>query len=291
MANISKYISLRNESTIITVVIVFNNYFEGFFVMKDNEPLKRVRYGKSPLAEVFFQLRFPTILSINSTLPVAFQDQIREKFPYFESQVEEQNDIIYNPQMKTTALRKTGENKNYVFITENKFTKINLTPSFITISTRAYSQWEDFKKNIEYVIPLFEENYKPSFYTRVGLRYIDVITRSRLSLENKKWTELIKPHVLGMITEERENCVKSYVSETEYETKIENILSKSHFEFVRINGQTELSLLIDCDYYYLGVTKKDDMISVAENLHDASSMFIQTAITDDLHKAMEPVEI
>ena len=259
-------------------------------VMAGND-LKRVRYEKSPLVEVIFQLRFPTILSINSNQPVDFQERVREKYPFFEEQVEEQGDILYNLQIKATAMRKTGENKNYAFISENNRTKINLTPSFIAISTMAYTQWEDFTKHVEFVIPIFEEIYKPSFYTRVGLRYTDVITRSGLGLEDKPWTELMKPHVLGMITTDHEAGVKSYLSETEYETKIEGVLSRAHFEFVHVNDQPELSLLIDCDYYSLGITKTEAMKAMSEKLHKASSQFIQTAITTELHEAMQPVEI
>ncbi len=253
--------------------------------------LMRVRYEKSPLVEVIFQLRFPTILSINSNQPVDFQERIRARFPYFEEQIEEQNDLLINPKIKATTLRKTGENKNYAFISEDNHTKINLTPSFIAISTLSYIQWEDFKKNIEFAIPVFEEIYKPAFYTRVGLRYMDVITRSRLNLEEKAWTELMKPHVLGMITAEHEAGVKSYLSETEYETKESGVISKAHFEFVHVNDMPELSLLIDCDYYYLGIVRADAMRDMSEKLHNASSQFIQTAITTELHEAMQPTEI
>ena len=49
---------------------------------------KRVRYEKSPLVEVIFQLRFPTILSINAVQPVEFQELIRKEFPFYEEGVE-----------------------------------------------------------------------------------------------------------------------------------------------------------------------------------------------------------
>lgn len=257
----------------------------------NEKELMRVRYENSPLVEVIFQLRFPTILSINSNQPVEFQERIRNRFPFFEEQIEEQSDLLINPKIKATALRKTGENKNYTFITEDNHTKINLTPSFIAVSTLRYIQWEDFKKIIEFAIPYFEEIYKPAFYTRVGLRYIDVITRSKLDLAGRAWTELMKPHVLGMITADHEAGVKSYLSETEYETKEAGVISKAHFEFVHVNDLPELSLLIDCDYYYLGIVRSDAMNGVSEKLHNASSQFIQTAITAELHEAMKPTEI
>lgn len=83
--------------------------------------------------EVIFQLRFPTILSINSNQPVGFQEKIRERYPFFEDQLEESGDVLVNPQLKSAAMRKTGENKNYAFISADNLTKINLTPSFIAI--------------------------------------------------------------------------------------------------------------------------------------------------------------
>lgn len=85
--------------------------------------------------------------------------------------------------------------------------------------------------------------------------------------------------------------MKSYFSETEYETNEKQVLSKAHFEFVHINNQQELSLLIDCDYYVLNIIKLNDIKDKAEKLHAASSQFIQMAIKTELHLAMDPVEI
>lgn len=70
---------------------------------------KRVRYQKSPLVEVVFQLRFPTILIINSNQPVDFQERIRERYPFFEEQTEEQGDILVNPQLKAAQMRKLAK--------------------------------------------------------------------------------------------------------------------------------------------------------------------------------------
>lgn len=58
---------------------------------------KRVRYEKSPLVEVIFQLRFPTILSINARQPVEFQELIRKQFPFYEEGIEQQNEFLITP--------------------------------------------------------------------------------------------------------------------------------------------------------------------------------------------------
>ena len=43
----------------------------------------RTQYRKAPAHEVICQLRFPTILSINTVEPADFQEAIREDFPRY----------------------------------------------------------------------------------------------------------------------------------------------------------------------------------------------------------------
>lgn len=249
--------------------------------------LKRVRYEKSPLVEVIFQLQFPTILSINSGQPVELQEKIRSKFPFFEEALQFPDGVVVKQEQKSPE--DIFKNKNFTFISEDRKTRFNLTASFIALSTAAYTQWEDFRDYVDFAVPFFEEAYRPAFYARAGLRYIDVITRMNLGLQDKQWDELIQPHVLGMAA--KEHGVKSYVSETEYETREKNVLTRAHVEFVHVNNQTEISLLLDCDYYTTGNIKLDDRKETAERLHNASSHFVQTSITKELEQAMQPVEI
>jgi uncharacterized protein (TIGR04255 family) len=44
----------------------------------------RVIYEKNPLETVICQLRFPAILQISATPPVAFQDSVRKVYPLFQ---------------------------------------------------------------------------------------------------------------------------------------------------------------------------------------------------------------
>ena len=251
---------------------------------------RRVRYQKSPLIEVVFQLRFPTILSINAKQPMEFQEKIREKYPFYQEGDEQQNEMIIGPDGSPVQM-KMNSIKNYAFISSDKNYKINLTTSFISISTLKYTQWEEFRKHIEFVVPIFEIVYKPAFYTRVGLRYIDVINREELGLEKVSWNELIEPHVLGIMTSDIETGIKSYRADAEYQIPENNAATKVHFELVHVNNQKELSLLIDCDYYSQSTIQKESVNTVADMLHASSSNFINNAITERLSSAMEPVEI
>ena len=44
----------------------------------------RVIYDKAPLSRVICQLRFPSVLKIESSIPADFQERIRGRFPVFE---------------------------------------------------------------------------------------------------------------------------------------------------------------------------------------------------------------
>ncbi|MCD7771564.1 MAG: TIGR04255 family protein [Oscillospiraceae bacterium] len=248
---------------------------------------KRVRYKKSPLIEVIFQLRFPTILKVGANPPEEFQEKIREVYPYYEEAIESVGDVVFANGKPTPISR---QNKNYSFTSADENYKINLTPNFIALSTASYTQWEDFRDRITFIVKAFEEVYRPTFYSRVGLRYEDAITKSHLGLEDKKWNELIQPHILGVMTSYDEDKTQSFASAAEFDNG-DNTRIKTHFELVRVNGEDEVSFLIDCDYFTLAKIEKGEMMDVANKLHEKSTNFIMSAITEVLHEAMEPEEI
>jgi uncharacterized protein (TIGR04255 family) len=48
----------------------------------------------------------------------------------------------------------------------------------------------------EHVLTAFIETYNPPFFTRVGLRYIDIFNRSILGLKDVGWDRLIKKVII-----------------------------------------------------------------------------------------------
>ncbi|QCI79895.1 TIGR04255 family protein [Hankyongella ginsenosidimutans] len=60
-----------------------------------------------------------------------------------------------------------------------------------------YERWEIFSGHIERALASLMKSYSLSLFTRIGLRYVDVISRRRLGLENVRWSDLIKNSALG----------------------------------------------------------------------------------------------
>jgi uncharacterized protein (TIGR04255 family) len=157
----------------------------------------------------------------------------------------------------------------------------------IAISTRKYSVWENFIMQVDDIVNIFTDCYHPSFYTRIGLRYIDVIQRSKWGLEDCKWSELIDKKVLGFMDDKTMN----------YSMRAESINSDNrsktiyNFQLAKIKESEEQVFMIDCDYHILDDVELTNYVNEAENLHTHSSNFIKSAITPKLEKAMKPIEI
>ncbi len=244
--------------------------------------IERVKYGKNPLVEVIYQLRFPTILSINANDPVRFQEEIRAIFPYYRKIVQE-NEIVVN-EVKSSVTKEI----NHEFVSADKKSKVNLTSSFIAISSLSYDQWEYYREKVKYIRKTFESIYHPSFYSRVGLRYKDVIDRTRFNLRDKGWVDLIQPSILGVINASNQFTLKQWTVNSEYIYEGTDIATKQQLNLAHKVGDNLPVMVFDCDYFKIGNLRLDSIEEISDQLHDKSSTFLRNAITEELHRAMDP---
>ena len=158
---------------------------------------ERMIYARRQLVEVICQLRFPEILSIDASEPAAFQDRIRREYPQYEKKIEQ-----LPPQMVNGKPVPQGTVNNYQFVSAEGQWKISLTKGFIALSTYGYTRWEEFAQRLDRILAVFIETYHPSWFTRVGLRYVNAFRRAPLGLEDCLWKELITPGFLGLMGDE-----------------------------------------------------------------------------------------
>ena len=152
----------------------------------DNRPFV---YEKHQLIETICQLRFPTILSIETKEPADFQDTIRAAFPGYSVQM----DPVPGPDGKPAQV------KNHSFISEDGTFKLSLTKDFIALSTMRYPGWEEFARTLDEPLGQFIRVYHPAFFQRVGLRFVNGISREKLDLTGRRWNDLLQPQVLGIL--------------------------------------------------------------------------------------------
>lgn len=256
---------------------------------------KSIKYEKNQLAEVICQLRFPTILSIEAKEPADFQDEIRDAFPRYMMQVE-------SVPQRGDGRQETA--KNHMFISENGKYKLSLTKNFIALSTLSYSSWRDFAGWLDKPLGNFISIYKPAFFERVGLRYVNAFSRSRLDLASCPWRELIMPEYLGMLSREELDEGKLVSLSQNVELSLDDRCRlKLHAgpghikrsvktgDAVKTVQEKETRFIFDQDIFAGGSIRLGEAAELMEKLHSHADSLFSGAITDKLHDAMEPVYI
>ena len=141
-------------------------------------------YDKNQLVEVICQLRFPSVLRIDTESPTAFQDAIRKPgahrgYPMYILKRNLPFQLSF-PTAKLPPPLAAMTSTMHEFASEDGHCKINLNRDFLAISTTKYTRWQDFGEDIHRVLELFKSEYSPSFFSRVGLRYRNEFKRTEL---------------------------------------------------------------------------------------------------------------
>ncbi len=261
--------------------------------MISNEP--RCRYQSNQLADVICQLRFPQILTIQANLPVDFQEAIRDEFPQFSSRKE-----MPAPKLQGTPGNLNVQNQdpvtNYQFTSADGVWRVNLTSGFISLACNRYVCWEDFARKLDKPLAAFIQIYKPAYFERVGLRYLNFISRYELGLEGIPFSELIQPCWLGPLAEEdmAENMLTRCTVDVDV-TLRGGCKAKIHAGpgLIRKQGKSdsEVKFVFDQDLYMPGKLPVNLSAGALETLHRQADGIFRGAITPRLHKALEPDEI
>jgi uncharacterized protein (TIGR04255 family) len=257
--------------------------------------VERVIYNKNPLDSVICQLRFPPILRIETDILSKFQEVVFDWFPIYQENTEFQQEIsagidIQFPDRIMNPISKVTSNKNHSFVSVDGNWTINLTRTFISIKTTKYIRWEDFWSKFEMPLDFFIKEYKPPFFTRLGLRYIDVFCRSGLGLDGIEWRDLINTPYLGLLSSGIEDVRKNVrESRNINEIKLEDDISRLKITTALVRSiDQEECFLVDSDFYTPRRVTVNEINQAIIFLHERSTRLIRNVIKDRLHYAMEP---
>ena len=258
--------------------------------MYSNEP--RVKYKKNQLGEVVCQLRFPEILTIEANVPADFQDAIRDEFPIYSVRKEA-------PIPKLTGapgnlqLQKQPMHNNYQFVSEDGLWRVNLSSQFISLTCSRYSCWEDFAAKLDKPLAAFIRIYRPAFFERVGLRYLNFISRKSLGLEGTAYRDLFQSQYLGLLADDEvaEQATTRCTMDAELALR-GGCRAKIHAGpgLIKRAGveDKEVKFIFDQDLYMIGKLAVNLSAGSLQTLHAQADSIFRGAITEMLHDAMEP---
>ena len=158
-----------------------------------------------------------------------------------------------------------------------------------------YARWEDFATRLDRPLAQFIQLYQPAFFERIGLRYVNAVSRQRLGLEGELWDDLIRSQYIGILgepdVEESEIAKCSLDVETPL---VGDYRMKLHAGPGLIGGgktDKEVKFILDGDFSTAGKHNPDAVPEKLERMHRFAVCLFQGAITKELHEAMGPTPL
>jgi uncharacterized protein (TIGR04255 family) len=256
----------------------------------------RVQYRTNLLEQVICQLRFPPILRIDAQPPATFQETIRVQYPNFAERVEPAVEFPPGfpeqfPRELFQQVLQPSSTKNYEFSAEEGGWKLNLTRTFLAVSTGSYPSWEEFRDRLARPLEALRDIYEPAHFSRIGLRFVNVIRRPALNLEGVRWQELLSPALCGLLgaADFQETEVKSFEASHEISLDNEGTTVRIRTRLVSEADSENSGFLLDNDFRNVRRTEVPQVSERLEFFHTMSTRLFRWSITDRLHNAMGPI--
>ncbi len=259
---------------------------------------ERVIYKNNPLIEVVCQLRFPTILRIGAGQPADFQDKIRQDYPIYRLQ---EPSIEFMPQIPKELTAILGQIRlpipqlpsTHRFSTKDEGRFISLSQDFVALTETRYEKWDLFRSELAKAESTLKEVFKPAFYSRIGLRYRDKISRSALGLDNSEWSDLLKPHITAELGAKEVSHAIAGI-QTRAIIRIAELpeaqVMLTH-GLTKVTGTAEECYLIDADFSIEPKEGFGEPFDVLDKFNRLAGRLFRWAITEKLHNAMGPQRI
>ena len=249
----------------------------------------RVKYERNPLVEVICQLRFPRILRIETESPVAFQERVRHLYPLLNVGQSVDLQVPSSPPVSTAALT-LSQGQPYEFLSREDGWKLTLASDFLALSTANYQRWEEFRERLQFAIDLVMEFYNPSHFTRIGLRYQDIIFRADLGLQNRPWSELLKAPLVGILAAEElpADDFQEVLSLFSCQLDAPDAFARVRYGLAKKTDRNEVGYLIDADFFFQAPTEVRDVTTTLDSFNREAGNLFRWCLTRELHEALGP---
>lgn len=255
----------------------------------------RVTYQRNTLSEVVCQVRFPPVLRIETHLPDEFQERIRSTFPGFQ---ESRAEPVF-PEGIPAEVRRVIQSsaasagrRGYEFVSAEQDYVVSLTRDSLALKTTRYTSWRNsFRPMLEPPLAALLEIYKPAYFQRIGLRYVNVIQRSKLDMGSDAWSVLLKPHIAGEFAcPDVANDIDHFARETGFRLSPQIGKVIIRYGLGVETDSNEVCFLVDSDFFLEDRTETANGFGILDSFNKQARNLFRWCITDRLHRAMEPVE-
>ena len=255
-------------------------------------------YDVNPLNEVICQLRFPPILKIVSETPSQFQDAVRAKYSTYSTNSNPPGlglsglGLQMPPEiadaLKSVPLFAMGGVAEHHFSVDDESRLISLAQEFIALTDRQYSRWEGFRAELVSMTEVFSQVYEPGPFNRIGLRYVDVLMRSRFGMPDTAWSEFLNPSFIGLLGDQHvANDVRDLVVDcTLTIPDVEGGRVHIKHGLRRTENENEQVYLIDADFHTSRRSDKNGVFEILDKFNQWSGRLFRWATTERLRDSL-----
>ena len=144
-------------------------------------------YRKNFIRLAVCELRFPTLLELETRAPIQFQKAIRQGFPIYERAT----DVNMNVGGVARAAVHRFRSKAGGAWT------VSMRQSALTLETTHYESFDTFLRRLAFIAEAAASTIESNFLTRVGLRYVNSLQVEQQDLEGWVNPTLVQPLVDG----------------------------------------------------------------------------------------------
>ena len=220
-----------------------------------------IHLKNAPMREVICQVRFPIILRIAHEEPVGFQERIRGRFPALDVE-------------RAVVIEANGERERqrvvvrpvYRFYDQDRVHMVTLNVDSYALSTEEYTHWAAFSDTLAYLAEGFQAVYEVPYATRIGLRYINILSTGSTGLDSFD-------DVLALLRGELTVMLRTDVIVSP-ETAMQQIRIASdgdqftfRYGLIREGAPAEAKFVLDFDHYVEGEIGLGDLLSRCDRYH------------------------
>jgi uncharacterized protein (TIGR04255 family) len=180
------------------------------------------KMGSAPVYFTIAQVRFNTLLALDSYAPTIQESLRKEGFPDFQKGVV----ATFNLNLAATpdgvpAQVPVGQSARYIFASMDKTAAFILDQGALSFQTTEYDVFETFSATFLRGLDILHNAVNLSYSDRIGFRYLDAVFPKK----GESLSDYLDASVLGLVGKLEGSLVHSF-SETLTKTKMANLLSR-----------------------------------------------------------------
>jgi uncharacterized protein (TIGR04255 family) len=231
-------------------------------------------FERNPLVAVVVQLRFNPILKIGKHV-ADFQDKVRERFPGY---AEGESEIVRFRPPSNVEVKKQP---HFLFHSVDGAKTVTLGVEAVAIENRDHRGHREMLDDVALVVDSLLDYYGPIVPTRLGMRYINNLSRESIAKSLGKevsWNDLVQPEFLamprGLATLEGTLFANEYTSPADGDGEALTL----RYGLQPIQPSEEICFRFDTDRYLVGAFDPKDTVTILEKyVEDIYAAFMSMA--------------